>query len=187
VLVQCALADAPYILLIEHSDYDAFFGSAIVYSCLALMPHNCQCSPVAARREPGACMGTGANATRVSATVHRITAGRFHCSMRICTSLACRLADHLHGELTASVHVLCGDGFQVIRRANDTPFGLASAVFSKDLDSVNTISRGLKAGTVWVNCYNLFDNAVPFGGYKESGVGRERGEDCLEHYTQVGA
>ena len=58
-------------------------------------------------------------------------------------------------------------------------------MFSKDLDSVNTISRGLKAGTVWVNCYNTADNAVPFGGYKQSGVGREKGEYALEHYTQV--
>jgi hypothetical protein len=96
-----------------------------------------------------------------------------------------RLADHLHGELTARVPLLCGDGFQVIRRANDTPYGLAAAVFSKDLDSVNTISRGLKAGSVWVNCYNIGDNAGPFGGYKQSGVGREKGEYGLQHYTQV--
>nr|CAD10505.1 aldehyde dehydrogenase [Polytomella sp. Pringsheim 198.80] len=76
---------------------------------------------------------------------------------------------------------------EVIRRANASDYGLASGVFSKDLDTVNTLVRGLHAGTVWVNCYNLFDSAVPFGGFKTSGIGREKGEYALSNYTKVKA
>lgn len=74
---------------------------------------------------------------------------------------------------------------EVIERANDSEYGLASGIFSQDLDEVNIISRGLKAGTVWVNTYNQFDTGVPFGGYKTSGIGREHGEEVLSHYTQT--
>eukprot|EP00951_Prasinocladus_malaysianus_P047703 scaffold651602_cov53-Prasinocladus_malaysianus.AAC.1 len=49
----------------------------------------------------------------------------------------------------------------------------------------NKFSRGIRAGTVWVNCYNVFDDALPFGGYKMSGIGRDKGEYALENYTQV--
>jgi len=76
---------------------------------------------------------------------------------------------------------------EVIKRANDTNYGLAAGVFSSNLDTVNTLTRGLRAGTVWVNCYNLYDSAVPFGGYKESGIGREKGEYALSSYTRVKA
>eukprot|EP00198_Chlamydomonas_reinhardtii_P001619 XP_001690955.1 aldehyde dehydrogenase [Chlamydomonas reinhardtii] len=75
----------------------------------------------------------------------------------------------------------------VIARANNSPYGLAAGVFSNNIDTVNTLTRALKSGTVWVNCYNLYDNAVPFGGYKESGIGREKGEYALSNYTQVKA
>ena len=74
---------------------------------------------------------------------------------------------------------------QVLERANDTEYGLAAGVISKNVDTVNILSRGLKAGTIWVNTYNQFDTGVPFGGYKTSGIGREHGEEVLSHYTQV--
>lgn len=74
---------------------------------------------------------------------------------------------------------------QVIRRANNTEYGLAAGVFTQNLAMANTISRALKAGTVWVNTWNQFDAGVPFGGYKTSGIGREKGEAALSHYTQV--
>ena len=73
----------------------------------------------------------------------------------------------------------------MIRRANDTDYGLAAGVFTKDINMANAISRALKAGTVWVNTWNQFDTGVPFGGYKTSGIGREKGEAALAHYTQV--
>lgn len=76
---------------------------------------------------------------------------------------------------------------EVIRRANDSEYGLASGIISNDVNVINTLSRGLKAGTVWVNCYNVYESGVPFGGYKSSGIGRDKGEYALEAYTQVKA
>ncbi len=72
-----------------------------------------------------------------------------------------------------------------IALANDTPYGLAAAVWSRDIGRAHRVARRLKAGTVWVNTYNRYDTAAPFGGYKESGYGRELGVHALEHYSQV--
>ncbi|KAK4477396.1 hypothetical protein RD792_016617 [Penstemon davidsonii] len=74
---------------------------------------------------------------------------------------------------------------EVIGRANATNFGLAAGVFTKDLDNANMLSRALRVGTVWVNCYNVFDASIPFGGYKMSGNGREKGIYGLSNYLQV--
>ncbi|KAK2910734.1 aldehyde dehydrogenase, mitochondrial-like [Channa argus] len=74
---------------------------------------------------------------------------------------------------------------EAITRANDTKYGLAASVFTKDLDKANYVSNGLRAGTVWINCYNVFGVQAPFGGYKASGNGRELGEYGLENYTEV--
>ena len=58
---------------------------------------------------------------------------------------------------------------------------------STNIDTINYVSRALKAGTVWVNCYDTFDAGVPFGGYKNSGIGRTKSQYALEHFTQVKA
>lgn len=76
---------------------------------------------------------------------------------------------------------------ELIRLANDSIYGLAAGVWTRDLSKAHTLSNQLKAGTVWVNCYNIFDAALPFGGYKQSGWGREMGEAVLEHYTETKA
>ncbi|KAL4346690.1 hypothetical protein GQ457_17G013340 [Hibiscus cannabinus] len=76
---------------------------------------------------------------------------------------------------------------EVIGRANRTSYGLAAGVFTQDIDTANTLTRALKVGTVWVNCYDVFDAAIPFGGYKMSGQGREKGIHCLSNYLQVKA
>lgn len=76
---------------------------------------------------------------------------------------------------------------EVIRRANATRYGLAAGVFTKNLDTANTLTRALRAGTVWVNCFDVFDAAIPFGGYKMSGIGREKGIYSLNNYLQVKA
>jgi phenylacetaldehyde dehydrogenase len=75
----------------------------------------------------------------------------------------------------------------VIPRANQTQYGLAAGVWTRDISKAHRIAAELKAGTVWVNCYNVFDAALPFGGYKQSGWGREMGHEVLEHYTQTKA
>jgi acyl-CoA reductase-like NAD-dependent aldehyde dehydrogenase len=74
---------------------------------------------------------------------------------------------------------------EVIRRANDTNYGLAAGVWTNSIERMQAATRGIKAGTVWVNCHHLLDAAVPFGGYKQSGYGREHGSAVLHHYTQV--
>ncbi|KVQ61099.1 aldehyde dehydrogenase family protein [Burkholderia territorii] len=74
---------------------------------------------------------------------------------------------------------------EVIRRGNDTPFGLGAGVWTNTLDNAQRVSRGLRAGSVWVNCYQAMDPAVPFGGYKMSGYGRESGQEHMEEYLQT--
>ncbi|XP_027360660.1 aldehyde dehydrogenase family 2 member B7, mitochondrial-like isoform X2 [Abrus precatorius] len=76
---------------------------------------------------------------------------------------------------------------EVIRRANNTPYGLAAGVFTKNIDTANTLARALRVGTVWVNSFDTFDAAIPFGGFKMSGHGKEKGEYSLRNYLQVKA
>ena len=75
----------------------------------------------------------------------------------------------------------------LVRRANQTQYGLAAGVWTKDISKAHLIAEQLHSGTVWVNCYNVFDAALPFGGYKQSGWGREMGHEALELYTQTKA
>ena len=74
---------------------------------------------------------------------------------------------------------------EIITRSNDTNYGLAASVWTNDINKAHKVARGLKAGTVWVNCHNIFDANAPFGGYKQSGYGREMGVHALESYTQI--
>ncbi len=73
---------------------------------------------------------------------------------------------------------------EVVQRANATDYGLAAAVWTRDIGKANAIAERVRAGTVWVNCYNVFDAAAPFGGFKKSGFGRELGEEALHTYTE---
>lgn len=74
---------------------------------------------------------------------------------------------------------------EAIERANTTHYGLAAGICSRDVGTAMSTAMDLDAGTVWINCYDNFDMACPFGGYKTSGWGREKGEYALENYTQV--
>lgn len=76
---------------------------------------------------------------------------------------------------------------EVIKRANATRYGLAAGVFTKSIETANTLTRALRVGTVWVNCFDIFDAGIPFGGYKMSGSGREKGIYSLQNYLQVKA
>jgi acyl-CoA reductase-like NAD-dependent aldehyde dehydrogenase len=91
--------------------------------------------------------------------------------------------EEIFGPVLAAIEF--ADLDEAIARANDSSYGLAAAVWTKDIKKAHHVARKLQAGTVWINTYNVYDTAAPFGGYKQSGFGREMSMHALEHYTQV--
>jgi len=73
---------------------------------------------------------------------------------------------------------------EVIKRANDSTYGLGAGIVGKDIGQLNKIANALRVGTVYINCYDVFDSITPFGGYKDSGIGRELGQAGLENYME---
>jgi aldehyde dehydrogenase (NAD+) len=78
-----------------------------------------------------------------------------------------------------------GDAEEAVRRANASEYGLGGGVWTRSLSNIHTVSRGLRAGSVWVNCYQVMDPSMPFGGYKMSGFGRESGSEHIEEFLQT--
>jgi phenylacetaldehyde dehydrogenase len=76
---------------------------------------------------------------------------------------------------------------EIAAAANDSDYGLGAGIWTQDISKAHALAKKLRAGTVWINCYNVFDAALPFGGYKQSGWGREMGHEVLEAYTEVKA
>ena len=100
-----------------------------------------------------------------------------------CTDDMAIVTDEIFGPVMA---VLGFDGEEeVVARANATPYGLAAGIFTKDLSRAHRVAARLEAGIVWVNTYNITPIEVPFGGYKQSGIGRENSLAAIEHYTQL--
>jgi len=77
------------------------------------------------------------------------------------------------------------DPDDLVAQANDSDFGLSAGIWTNDLRQAHRLAAAVKAGTVWVNCFNLVDNATPFGGFKQSGWGREHGRQAMELYSEV--
>src|SRR6185437_14126641 len=91
--------------------------------------------------------------------------------------------EEIFGPVLATIDF--ADLDEAIERANDSIYGLAAAVWTRDIKKAHYVASRLQAGTVWINTYNVYDTAVPFGGYKQSGFGREMSMHALEHYTQT--
>ncbi len=91
--------------------------------------------------------------------------------------------EEIFGPVLASLEF--ADIDEAIARANDSQYGLAAGIWTRDIKKAHYIARKLQAGTVWINTYNVYDTAAPFGGYKHSGFGREMSAHALEHYTQI--
>lgn len=91
--------------------------------------------------------------------------------------------DEIFGPVLSAFSFETAD--EVVARANSTRYGLGGGVWTRDVSKVANMSRRLRAGVVWVNCYNVFDPAVPFGGYRMSGYGRELGRHHLDEYTNI--
>jgi len=94
--------------------------------------------------------------------------------------------EEIFGPVVAAIP-FTADDLGPVAAANRTTYGLAAGIWTKDVSRAHKLAKQLKAGTVWVNCYNAFDAAIPFGGYKQSGWGRELGMDGLDAYTQTKA
>jgi phenylacetaldehyde dehydrogenase len=95
--------------------------------------------------------------------------------------------EEIFGPVVCAVPFTDEDLERIIKRANDTVYGLAASVWTQNVSLAHKVARGLRAGTVWVNCHNVFDASLPFGGYKQSGWGREMGEEVLHNYTELKA
>ncbi|QOT24041.1 aldehyde dehydrogenase family protein [Paenarthrobacter sp. YJN-D] len=90
--------------------------------------------------------------------------------------------EEIFGPVAVAVPFSAADGVKAA--ANDTPYGLAASVWTRDISKAHRVASEIQAGTVWINCHNAFDTALPFGGYKQSGWGKELGEGAIDMYTQ---
>jgi phenylacetaldehyde dehydrogenase len=93
--------------------------------------------------------------------------------------------EEIFGPVVTAIPFKDAEG--IVAQANDSVYGLAAGIWTRDIQKAHRVAAQLRAGTVWINCYNIFDAALPFGGYKQSGWGREMGHDSLEMYTEVKA
>jgi len=95
--------------------------------------------------------------------------------------------EEIFGPVVCASPITDADLDTIARQANNTSYGLAASVWTRDISKANKLAKRIRAGTVWINCHNVFDASLPFGGYKESGWGREMGEFVLNNYSEVKA
>ncbi|MGC1293523.1 MAG: aldehyde dehydrogenase family protein [Alloacidobacterium sp.] len=97
------------------------------------------------------------------------------------------IREEIFGPVVCAIPYKDDDLERIAKEANDTPYGLAASIWTRDISTANKMAKRIRSGTVWINCHNVFDAALPFGGYKQSGWGREMGSEVLNNYTEVKA
>lgn len=97
------------------------------------------------------------------------------------------IREEIFGPVVCAIPYTDADLDRIAKEANDTPYGLAASIWTRDISTANKMAKRIRSGTVWINCHNVFDAALPFGGYKQSGWGREMGAEVLNNYTEVKA
>jgi phenylacetaldehyde dehydrogenase len=95
------------------------------------------------------------------------------------------IREEIFGPVVCAIPYKDDDLDRIAKEANDTPYGLAASIWTRDISTANKMAKRIRSGTVWINCHNVFDAALPFGGYKQSGWGREMGSEVLNNYTEV--
>ncbi|MBO1004422.1 aldehyde dehydrogenase family protein [Pseudogracilibacillus auburnensis] len=127
-------------------------------------------------KEEGAELLSGGNSTDKGYFVEPTIFADVNDSMRVCQ-------EEIFGPVVVALPY--NDVDEVIRRANNSPYGLAAGVWTENLKNAHNVANRLKAGSVWINCYSMVNPATPFGGYKQSGFGRDMGSYALDNYTEV--
>jgi phenylacetaldehyde dehydrogenase len=95
--------------------------------------------------------------------------------------------EEIFGPVVCALPFSDNDLDRIALEANNTEYGLAASIWTRDISIANKMAKRIRSGTVWINCHNVFDAALPFGGYKQSGWGREMGAEVLNNYTEVKA
>jgi len=97
------------------------------------------------------------------------------------------ITEEIFGPVVCATPFKDDDLDKIAKQANDTIYGLAASVWTRNGGTAHKLARRIRSGTVWINCHNVFDASLPFGGYKQSGWGREMGEEVFHNYTEVKA
>ena len=97
------------------------------------------------------------------------------------------IREEIFGPVVCALPFDDDDLDRIAKQANDTIYGLAASVWTRNGSTAHKLASRIRSGTVWINCHNVFDASLPFGGYKQSGWGREMGEEVFHSYTEVNA
>src|ERR1700709_444089 len=187
-------------LFVEHKIYDEFVGRVAEFGKKLQVGNgldpNTQIGPLVSAQQMERVSGYLAIGQKEGATAltggARLTEGALSKGYFVPPTVFANVQDNMRiaqeeifGPVISAISFKDGD--ELIQRANATSFGLGSGVWTRDVSKAHRVAKALRAGSVWVNCYQAMDPALPFGGYKMSGYGRESGKQHVEEYLNVKA